>query len=61
MDKCKDCVIPGYGCNPCGPAYKTNCYWYGEEHDMNATIPYCKAKNIFPLAAKDCFECAGGE
>ena len=21
---------------------KTDCYWYGEERDMNARIPYCK-------------------
>ena len=21
---------------------KTDCYWYAEEHDMNARIPYCK-------------------
>lgn len=22
--------------------YDNTCYWYGEDKDMNATIPYCK-------------------
>lgn len=29
--------------------YKEDCYWYREEQDMNAHIPYCTCKNQFPL------------
>ena len=29
--------------------YKEDCYWYREEQDMNAHIPYCTCKNEFPL------------
>ena len=29
--------------------YKEDCYWYREEQDMNAHIPYCPCKNEFPL------------
>lgn len=39
----------GCGCwNPTTP-YKEDCYWYREEQDMNAHIPYCTCKNQFPL------------
>lgn len=34
--------------NPPTP-YKEDCYWYREEQDMNAHIPYCTCKNQFPL------------
>ena len=34
--------------NPPTP-YKEDCYWYREEQDMNAHIPYCPCKNEFPL------------
>ena len=30
-------------------AYKEDCYWYREEQDMNARIPYCLCTNQFPL------------
>jgi hypothetical protein len=29
--------------------HKEDCYWYREEQDMNAHIPYCTCKNQFPL------------
>ena len=28
---------------------KEDCYWYREEQDMNARIPYCLCTNQFPL------------
>lgn len=34
--------------NPPTP-YKEDCYWYREEQDMNARIPYCPCTNQFPL------------
>jgi hypothetical protein len=34
--------------NPPTP-YKEDCYWYREEQDMNAHIPYCLCNNKFPL------------
>lgn len=49
--------IPAY---PCGFAerkteIKDTCYWYDEEPDMGAHIPYCSKKGLFPLAG--CGEC----
>lgn len=34
-----------YGCG-CDFEYKENCYFYGETHDMGATIRYCTRKEI---------------
>ena len=34
---------------------KEDCYWYDEEQDMGAHIPYCKCKGTFPL--ETCGEC----
>lgn len=28
---------------------KEDCYWYDEEQDMGAHIPFCKCKGTFPL------------
>jgi hypothetical protein len=36
---------------------KEDCYWYKEEQDMGAYIPYCDCKNIFPIDPKDCENC----
>ena len=38
-------------------SYATDCYWYAEEQDMNAYIPYCKCKDIYPLDDCDCDCC----
>ena len=42
----------------CGINYpKEDCYWYAEEQDMNARIPYCKCKSKFPIGPEDCKHC----
>ena len=43
------------GCGWWNPptAYKEDCYWYREEQDMNAHIPYCLYNNKFPLDSCD--------
>lgn len=37
--------MSGYVCGGCGcdyySDYKTDCYFYNEEHDMGARIPWC--------------------
>jgi len=36
----------------------TDCYWYDEEQDMNAHIPFCKLKKGFtPISYEDCSDC----
>lgn len=35
---------------------KENCYWYHEEQDMGAHIPYCSKRDLFPL--EDCGDCS---
>ena len=35
---------------------KESCYWYGEEPDMGAHIPFCSKNGIFPL--EDCGDCS---
>jgi hypothetical protein len=37
---------------------KEDCYWYEEEHDMGATIPFCKLrKGLDPIEYEDCAKC----
>ncbi len=39
-------------------AVKENCYWFEEDHDMGARIPFCKIKEDFqPLEPSDCESC----
>lgn len=43
--KCEDYNPRNSNPTPC----KKDCYWYREEEDMNARIPYCLCTNQFPL------------
>lgn len=45
--------VPSYPVGYCGcglsfesPKYKEDCYFYGEEHDMGATIRFCTREKI---------------
>ena len=40
----------------CEKFYDTNCYWYGEMQDMNATIPWC---NYDKSSIMTCTRCDG--
>lgn len=45
------------GCGTNYPRCKEDCYWYREEPDMGAHIPYCDCKNKFPIEWVDCKDC----
>lgn len=37
---------------------KDDCYWYQEEQDMNARLPFCKLKEgCQPIEPEDCENC----
>ena len=37
---------------------KEDCYWYYEERDMGARLPFCKLKKgCNPIAPEDCANC----
>lgn len=37
---------------------KDDCYWYEEEQDMNARLPFCKLKKgCQPIEPEDCENC----
>lgn len=46
-----------YGCGINYPRCKEDCYWYGEELDMGAHIPYCQSKGGNYIEPKDCENC----
>jgi len=48
-----------YPCCSCNSNHglKEDCYWYSEEHDMGARIPYCGCKSGRPIESKDCENC----
>ena len=50
-------LIPAYPCNfhDRRKKVKEECYWYDEERDMGASVPYCKKKGTYPL--DNCEEC----
>lgn len=48
---------PRYPCGINALRCKEDCYWYAEEQDMGAHIPYCTAKNKFPIEPADCKNC----
>ena len=41
------------------PPCDTNCPWYEEEHDMGATIPFCRIVGDDPINGWDCLKCKG--
>lgn len=47
----------GFGCGINRASCKEDCYWYREEPDMGAHIPYCAATGKFPIDAEDCTDC----
>ena len=46
-----------YGCGINYPHCKEDCYWYKEELDMGAHIPYCQNKGGNHIEPKDCENC----
>lgn len=46
-----------YGCGINYPHCKEDCYWYKEELDMGAHIPYCQNKGGNNIEPKDCENC----
>lgn len=50
-------MITAFGCGTTYPRCKEDCYWYREEQDMGAHIPYCNGKNKLPIEPDDCKEC----
>ena len=52
--------VPYTGIFGCGINYqrcKEDCYWYREEIDMGAHIPYCTCKTKFSIEPDDCKDC----
>ncbi len=45
------CDFPRFvcSCQPQPSKFREDCYWYDEERDMGARIPFCKARDIYPL------------
>ena len=46
-----------YGCGINYPHCKEDCYWYREEQDMCAHIPYCQSKGGNYIEPEDCENC----
>lgn len=46
-----------YGCGINYPRCKEDCYWYKEEPNMGAHIPYCQNKGGNYIEPKDCENC----
>ena len=46
-----------YGCGINHSRCKEDCYWYREEQDMCAHIPYCQSKGGNYIEPEDCENC----